>query len=226
MNLSDLEFIKLLPLFMHGDEANIALSNAVNTLMREPGSRLKYLRVWDQIDNLEHADLDELAWELNVDWYSTDMSLESKRQTIKYAQRIQSKRGTKWAVEQLISAYFGPGYVKEWFEYGGDPFMFQVMTTNEGINDSNFSRFIRAVDFAKSVRSHIEGVYYYKEHETIVECLRVTSRHLFYYPKCGTRPRTAVIGRLTMPSIIKSGINTGTYLFDYVKCGTRRTGQL
>lgn len=127
MNLSDVEFIMLLPLFMRDDEANIALSNAVNTLIRDPGSRVKHLRVWDQIDNLDHPDLDELAWELNVGWYSTEMSLEAKRQTIKYAQRIQAKRGTKWAVVTALCSVFPNTEVQEWYEYGGTHHRFRVI---------------------------------------------------------------------------------------------------
>jgi phage tail P2-like protein len=143
---------------MRGDEANAALSRAVNKLIREPGSRINHLRVWDQIDNLDHADLDELAWELNVDWYSTDLSLEAKRQTIKYAQRIQSKRGTKWAVERLVSAYFGHGRVREWFETDGEPYTFSVEIINTELADMSVERFLKAVNAAKSARSHLSGI--------------------------------------------------------------------
>ena len=116
MKVSELDFLRLLPAFMRDDEAAIALSKAMNKLISEPGSRIPSIRTWDEIDNMSEAELDELAWELDVDWYdSTGMSLEEKRETLKLAQQIKRKRGTKWAVERLISAYFGEGYVMEWY---------------------------------------------------------------------------------------------------------------
>ena len=90
--------LRLLPQFMRKDEANIALAKAVDELIRDPGSRAKQLRVWDQIDELPEAQLDELAWELNVDWYKTSMTIEAKRATIKNARLIKAHRGTKYAV--------------------------------------------------------------------------------------------------------------------------------
>jgi len=158
MKLTDLDIIKLLPNFMKDDHAVNALSRAINRLIQEPAEKINLLRVWDQIDNLDHADLDELAWELNVDWYSSSMSLDAKRRTIKYAQQIQAKRGTKWAVEQLITAYYGEGHVSEWFEYGGEPYMFSVRVTNTEIKYLTVTDFIRSVNSAKSVRSHLDKI--------------------------------------------------------------------
>ena len=121
MKLENVEIVKLLPPWMRQDEANAALSRSASSLFQEPAKRIKQLRIWDKIDELDDDMLDELAWELNIDWYSSAMEISKKRATIKVAHLIMEKRGTKWAVEQLISAYFGTGYVKEWFEYGGVP---------------------------------------------------------------------------------------------------------
>lgn len=117
MKVSNMDFIKLLPAFMQDDEAAIALSKAVNKLIGEPGKRLATIRTWDKVDELTEAECNEMAWELDIDWYDSEgMSLTEKRNTIKLAQQIKRKRGTKWAVERLIGAYFGEGYVMEWFE--------------------------------------------------------------------------------------------------------------
>lgn len=108
MKVSNMDFIKLLPAFMQDDEAAIALSKAVNKLIGEPGKRLATIRTWDKVDELTEAECNEMAWELDIDWYDSEgMSLTEKRNTIKLAQQIKRKRGTKWAVERLIGAYFG-----------------------------------------------------------------------------------------------------------------------
>ena len=116
--LENTNTLKLLPGWMRDDDAVQALAGACDILFQGAAKRIKTPRTWDQIDNLTDEELDELAWELNIDWWQSCWSLEQKRATEKVARQIKAKRGTKWAVEQLITASFGTGYVKEWFEEG------------------------------------------------------------------------------------------------------------
>lgn len=204
MKVSNIDFIRLLPAFMHDDEAAIALSKAMNMLINEPGSRIPSIRTWDKVDNLSEAECDELAWELDVDWYdSTGMSLEEKRNTIKLAQQIKRKRGTKWAVERLISAYFGEGYVVEWYETDDSPYTFVALTTNTNTDAHNFEKFVEAVKAAKNSRSHLVGVFYFWQQgpDPGIEYRLDTSLHRYDLVKCGTRPRIATVGFIVKPSI-------------------------
>lgn len=129
MRITSLEFLRLLPEFMREDAAIKGLANAVEDILSEPAKRTKTIRVWDQIDSMTEEQLDELAYELDIDWYSADLSIESKRAVIKSSDRVYAKRGTKWAVEQVIKDVFGGGYVTEWKDYGGKPFHFRVTTS-------------------------------------------------------------------------------------------------
>lgn len=204
MKVSELDFLRLLPAFMRDDEAVIALSKAMNELIGIPGKRLSTIRTWDKIDELNEAECDELAWELDIDWYdSTGMSLEDKRATIKLAQQIKRKRGTKWAVERLISAYFGEGYIMEWYEMEGTPFTFVALTTNTHITAENFGKFVEAVKAAKNERSHIAGVFYFWQQgpDPGIEYALGSSLHRYNFRKCGTYPRTATVGFIIKPSI-------------------------
>ena len=225
MKISELDFVRLLPAFMRDDEAAIALSKAVNQLMGEPGKRLSTLRTWDKIDELNEAECDEMAWELDIDWYdSTGMGLEEKRETIKLAQQIKRKRGTKWAVERLISAYLHEGYVMEWYEMDESPYTFMVLTTNPNITGENFDKFMEAAKAAKNERSHIVGVFYYWEQgpEPGVEYGLGSSLHRYDFEKCGTRHRTATVGFVVKPGIETEPEETG-YLYgfhDTDTCGT------
>lgn len=218
MKLENVEIVKLLPPWMRQDEANAALSRSASSLFQEPAKRIKQLRIWDKIDELDDDMLDELAWELNIDWYSSAMEISKKRATIKVAHLIMEKRGTKWAVEQLISAYFGTGYVKEWFEYGGDPYMFRVLTTNPDIGDDGMAGFFKQVDVAKSVRSHMEGVYFYEELEPVILVSPTSTAHVFEYVKCGTRPRSANIGRIKTTTI-EASPQASSHGFEYTHAG-------
>ena len=57
--------------------------------------------------------------------YNPGWDIEAKRATIKSSDKIYRKRGTKWAVEQVIADVFGGGFVTEWNEYGGEPYHFK-----------------------------------------------------------------------------------------------------
>ena len=224
MKISELDFVRLLPAFMRDDEAVIALSKAMNVLLGEPGKRLHTIRTWDMIDELTEAECDELAWELDIDWYdSTGMGLEEKRETIKLAQQIKRKRGTKWAVERLITAYFGEGYVMEWYETGDTPYTFMVLTTNTHVTAENYVKFIEAANAAKNERSHIAGIFYLWQQEPAVEYALGSSLHRYDFEKCGTRHRTATVGFIVKRSIETEPEET-LHRYGYTKTGENTCG--
>lgn len=172
MRLSELQMIKLLPQWMREDDADSALAEAIDKLIKKHARKIKTLRTWDQIDNLTNEELDELAWELNVDWYRTDFEIDRKRATIKQAAAIMAKRGTKWAVERLVETAFGLGEVTEWYEYGGRPYCFKV-TTNATLTRDGMQMFLSMIERVKSARSHIDTI----------ETVRQT-RHTIYCGVC------------------------------------------
>lgn len=226
MKISELDFVRLLPVFMRDDLAVKALSEAMNKLIGEPGKRLSTIRTWDKIGELNEAECDELAWELDIDWYdSTGMSLEEKRETIKVAQQIKRRRGTKWAVERLIAAYFGEGYVAEWYELNdASPFTFVVLTTETYITPENYAKFVEAADYAKNERSHITGIFYYwpQGPEVGIEYAPADSFHRYALEKCGTRHRTAVVGFVVKGSI-ETEPEVTPYRYSLSECGAEDT---
>lgn len=151
------DMVKLLPKFMKSDEADRALAHAMDILLADPASKGKILRKWDQIDNMKDAQLDEMAWEFNIDWWDSSFPLEIKRSVIKTCYRVHEKRGTKWAVEELVNSAFGMGKVTEWFEYGGDPFWFKIQT-NATLTEDGMTYFLNMIDKVKSARSHVEMI--------------------------------------------------------------------
>ena len=116
MKLSTLEFIRLLPRFMREDGAVKGLAAAMDEIVPELAQSTATLSTWDHIDELTEAELDALAWELNILWYDTGASLDTKRALVKDSDLVYKRLGTKWAVENVINSYFGEGFVEEWFE--------------------------------------------------------------------------------------------------------------
>lgn len=157
MSIYNPDILKLLPQFMRNDQANIALAEAVNALIAVPAQKSKILKKWNQFDNMDHDQLNEMAWEFNIDWWDSSLPLDRKRAILKTCYRVHEKRGTKWAVEELITSVFGMGKVIEWFEYGGQPFYFKIIT-NATLTEDGMKFFLNMIDKVKNARSHVESI--------------------------------------------------------------------
>ena len=197
MRLATADVLKLVPEFMRDDEAVKGLAAAVNELLREPAQKVKTARMWDQIDALDDAQLDELAYELDIDWYSSGLPIEKKRAVIKISDLVHSRRGTKWAVEELIAAYISPGFIKEWHEEGyvnPQPYHFSVYTSHRNVTDEIMQEFRTIAKVAMSVRSRMDSVYFCDTFGS--QTLAGNNSTAFFYAskKCGTTPRAAVVG--------------------------------
>ena len=159
MKLSTLDFIKLLPQFMQDDAAVQGLAASLNSLVPPVAAEIEKLSTWDHIDTLTEAELDDLAWELNILWYDTGAPIDVKRTLVRGSDQVYKKLGTKWAVENVINTYFGDGYIEEWFQYGGDPGRFRVYSGNPTLNESKFKEFLNLLNKVKRASSQLDGVF-------------------------------------------------------------------
>ncbi|MBR1631717.1 MAG: phage tail protein I [Paludibacteraceae bacterium] len=157
MKLQNADILQLLPQFMRDDAAVQALASAVNKLISEPGGKVFHLREWDQIDTLSSEELDELAWEMSIEWYDTGMDLENKRAMIKAATLLKEKSGTKWAViEAVKNGYGSEPEISEWFEYEGDPGHFKAkINASKGFD---FSKVLAAIEYVKRASAHLDEI--------------------------------------------------------------------
>lgn len=158
MNLSNIEFIKLLPQFMRDDDAVRGLAASLDAIVPDIAESIAKLSTWDHIDDLGEAELDALAWELNIPWYDTTSTLAIKREVIKNSDMVYKKVGTKWAVENIIKTYFGDGFIKEWFEYGGEPGHFEVYSSNPSLNNERLNEFLALLNKTKRATAKLDGI--------------------------------------------------------------------
>ncbi|QGQ97050.1 phage tail protein I [Paenibacillus psychroresistens] len=114
--------------------------------------------IYTRIDDLPESALDILAWQFNVDWYVPDSDLTTKRQAINGALLVKKIQGTPAAVQRVVEIYFGDGEVEEWFDYGGSPFYFRVVTNNPRATGDQAALLIKAVNSVKNLRSRLESV--------------------------------------------------------------------
>ena len=156
MTLSNADLRPLLPQFMQDDASISAFVTAVNDLIRSPGSKVKRLREWDQIDNLTGPELDELAYEMGIEWYDSTVPIENKRATIAAARKLKDKSGTVWAVIEAVKAAYGvEPEITEWFDYNGTAGHFRMNLQAQ--NDFDFARILRAVNYVKRASATLDG---------------------------------------------------------------------
>lgn len=149
MRLEDCELVRLMPEWMQDDADVTALSQGVDHVIRSITARIRLLTRWDKIDDLSDDELNAIAWELNIPWYEQEAPKSTKTAVIKHSDQVYSKLGTKYALESVLSDYFGTVLMKEWFEYGGQPYHFKLLTDNPEITNSKLTQFERLLRICK-----------------------------------------------------------------------------
>lgn len=151
------EIISVLPPFIKENVDVQAISYAVRKGMERLISFSKSTALYANIDFLGEELLDLLALELRTQYYDEGVSLSTKRQLIKNTLIWYEKAGTPAAVGELVATVFGEGKVEEWFEYGGAPYRFRIIT-NATLTPEMNALFNQMVKQIKNARSHLESI--------------------------------------------------------------------
>lgn len=104
-----------------------------------------------------------LAWAVSADEWESDWPEQTKRSVVAGSIAIHRHKGTPWAVEQALTLSGQPfAYVKEWFEYGGQPGYFKVVVDIEGeeVTAEQEARLLRYVNSAKRRSAWLEALEY------------------------------------------------------------------
>ncbi len=158
MKLKDVDLYKMLPSFMKEDKFDKLLSEGLSNLFQKLVVDMDRAVIIGHIDELNEAELDQLAEDWNVFWYLKSASLEQKRQLIKDTPLVFSKLGTVWAVERVMNNYLPESELKEWFEYGGDPHYFKFVTNNTAILQTDIDAFLFILEQIKRKSQWLEGI--------------------------------------------------------------------
>lgn len=173
MNNNDLfsvDFTRSLPPALKNDPNMLALARVIAEQLQINAKDIEKNIIYARIDELDEQTLDVLAYDLHVDWYDYSYPIEVKRQTIRDSVRVHRNLGTKFAVETALGAVFPGTRVQEWFEYGGDPYMFRVIigATESGVSAERQTAVLERVRFYKNLRSHLEAISYQIEKKATV----------------------------------------------------------
>lgn len=158
MELKELEFKKLLPAFMQNDDFVKVLAGAIDTIFKPLSDDIKNLSDWDRIDTMPESELDYLADEVNISWYDRSADIEVKRSLCKNSDKIFMQRGTVAAIAEIVDTFFPDAYLKEFFEYGGEPHYFKVFSNNPKILESQIDLFFRVLEKVKRKSQWLECI--------------------------------------------------------------------
>lgn len=154
--------LSTLPAVLQRDPSVLALAESIAGLLAMRPEEIDRLRIYPAIDALKEPLLDILAHDFKVDWWDPEYSLEEKRRTLKTSWKVHKTLGTKAAVETALSAVYAGAAVKEWFEYGGEPYHFRVHVK---VGDSEYvqskhKRVLARIEWYKNLRSHMDRIWY------------------------------------------------------------------
>lgn len=142
-----------------------ALAQVISDYLAGAFSDTEKCNIYANIDALPESVLDILAYDLKVDWYDYDYSIEEKRQTIKGALSVHKRIGTRYSLRTAISAIYPEIEVQEWFEYNGQPYRFRLRIdiSEDEITSEKHQRVLENIKYYKNVRSIFEGAVYFMD---------------------------------------------------------------
>lgn len=158
MKLSDVNLVEMLPSFMKEDKFDVIFAEALSNIFSDLSVDSKRAIIVGQVDYLNEAELDQLAFDENIFWYSDKADIEVKRQLIKDAPLVFSRLGTVWAVERVINQYLPNTELIEWFEYDGDPHYFKIMTNDTRVLKSEIALFLDILEKVKRKSQWLEAI--------------------------------------------------------------------
>lgn len=159
-NLRNTPFLRLLPDSLKQDPDAIAAAQALdkNQLSKEDFNKTLVLFNPETLKDRDSVLLDHLFRQEHVDVVSVDLTPGQKAELIFNSPAIHMKKGTAWAVQEVVSGVIAKAKVLEWFEYGGDPFMFQIEIETSTVKDGDLTKLREVVNTVKNLRSVLEGI--------------------------------------------------------------------
>lgn len=160
MDLKNINLLELQSRYMQEDKTTEAICGAINSKLISLSETLELCIIYSRIDELEDKILDELAWQFNVDFYDVSLNINKKRELIKNAIRWHKIKGTPAAVIEVATSVFGRTKLKEWFQYGGQPYYFKldIDITEQGASSENLRKLDRLINKYKNTRSWLEKI--------------------------------------------------------------------
>ncbi len=162
--LKTIEFKNFLPSSIASDKQFIAAGLAIDKVLKDIEKDIEKIFIISRLNQIEEPFLSEIAYQFLIAGWHNELTNEQKRALIRQSIFLHSKKGTKYAVEQVLNllGYTAAENVKitEWFEYAGAPYTFrlQIENANFSISAKKIKKLLQAIKNYKNTRSLLETV--------------------------------------------------------------------
>ena len=233
-----IDLTRALPPTLKNDEDMLSLARVIAGELQETGRLIRQNIIYPRIDELPENVLDILAYDLHVDWYDFDYPIEAKRGVIKDSVKVHKRLGTVYATLTALRSVYPNSEIEEWFDYGGEPFLFRVVIdVTKAKAPAEYFQIKRAIDAYKRLTAHMESLIY--QCRIDIEIAIETrwwwlSANRTGKALCGTYPQRNITGALGS-AVIAVQPETGSFGFSSPPAGTvpqrstvaaLRTGQI
>lgn len=147
-----------LPNIMKRDADTLLITRSIDERMKSINQGMSKINLLARPDSWTAEETAELAWQFNTGFYDPTLPIEQLRALVQNTLRWHRKKGTNSAVEEIITTLFESGRVEDWYQYGGSPGHFRVITDNPAITTDQALEFIRAIDSVKRLTAKLDEV--------------------------------------------------------------------
>ncbi|EHT2257202.1 phage tail protein I [Salmonella enterica subsp. enterica serovar Braenderup] len=176
VDISDISLLDVLPQNLAQNSDVIAMSKAIDDELHAINNLIPKTTIYGLIDGLESAVLDHLAWQWNSDTWRDNWPVSLKRSVFKSIIRTKRIKGTRAAVEDIVSGLGGVVDIKEWFEQSprGEPYTASIVASINSFDGAVPSKemlddVIRSIKYAKSART----LYSFSQAANISGCIGI-----------------------------------------------------
>ena len=135
-----------------------AMAYAINRQLNRLLTYADGVLIFASIDKMPDKILDILSVELRLPYYDQTFSTVVKRELIKGALQYWATAGTVESLTKILANIFGDATIEEWYEYGGEPGYFRILTTNPNVTGETLAQFTKTAQDVKRLSAWLEEV--------------------------------------------------------------------
>lgn len=157
MTLDAVQTARLLPGVLTSDADVQSLLHALDGQWHDMALASRIFPLLATLDQQASDVVDALAYQFHVDYYTADMSLETRREMVRQSIHMHQYAGTRGAVEDLVRTIWGDGAsLSEWFETDPplEPGTFLVRL-DESLSEVDLSAFLASLRAVKRATDHV-----------------------------------------------------------------------
>jgi len=141
------------------------LVDTFDTSFEEIQNQIINALILPRIDQITDENLlDLLAWQLHIEGYELATTIDQKISMIKNAFLLHQYKGTPYAIKQVFESLGITAELQEWFEYGGNPYMFKILLDTVISDEETYIKLANLINEYKNIRSWLDSIGVHREY--------------------------------------------------------------